>query len=122
MVLTDIYTQASIVKELADKIARGSNRLHVSGLVGSMPAIVASAVASNMPDCNQLFIANNKEEAYYPSTISKPSSTKPRPNSNKSGRSSSPPLTATPAKTASSTTMAPTFSKPTMPTSCSGAK
>ncbi|MCQ2274094.1 MAG: transcription-repair coupling factor [Bacteroidales bacterium] len=65
MVLTDIYTQASIVKELADKIARGSNRLHVSGLVGSMPAIVASAVASNMPDCNQLFIANNKEEAYY---------------------------------------------------------
>ena len=34
-------------------------------MVGSMPAAVAAALALNQPDKGQLFIAGNKEEAYY---------------------------------------------------------
>ena len=43
----------------------GKDRLHITGMVGSMPAAVAAALALNQPDKGQLFIAGNKEEAYY---------------------------------------------------------
>ena len=43
----------------------GKDRLQITGMVGSMPAAVAAALALNQPDKGQLFIAGNKEEAYY---------------------------------------------------------
>ena len=65
MLLTDLYRHSKIVEQLGAFLLSGKDRLHITGMVGSMPAAVAAALALNQPDKGQLFIAGNKEEAYY---------------------------------------------------------
>lgn len=65
MLLTDIYRQSKVVEQLEEAILSGKDRIHVSGMVGSMAAAVAAAVALDQPDRGQLFVAGNREEAYY---------------------------------------------------------
>ncbi len=65
MLLTDLYRHSKIVEQLGVFLLSGKDRLHITGMVGSMPAAVAAALALNQPDKGQLFIAGNKEEAYY---------------------------------------------------------
>ncbi len=65
MLLTDFYRQSKIVAQLRETLRAGKDRIHLNGMVGSMPAAVAAALAQLQPDKGQLFIAGNKEEAYY---------------------------------------------------------
>jgi len=65
MLLTDIYTNSQLVEQLNTLLRSGQDRIHASGLTGSLSAIVATSLALLNPDRNQLFIASNKEEAYY---------------------------------------------------------
>ena len=65
MLLTDIYRQSRVVAQLGGLLRDGKDRIHVNGMVGSMPAAVAAALALEQPDRGQLLIAGNKEEAYY---------------------------------------------------------
>lgn len=65
MVLTDIYCESQVVAQLSEQLRGGVDRIHVDGLVGSMPAAVSAALAMKCCDRGQLLIANNKEEAYY---------------------------------------------------------
>lgn len=65
MLLTDIYSKSKVVDTLGKLLAKGSNRIHINGMVGSMPAAVMASMALMQRDKGQLVIANNKEEAYY---------------------------------------------------------
>lgn len=65
MLLTDIYCKSKVVEQVADLLRKGSDRIHIDGLVGSMPAVVAAALGTECADRGQLLIANSKEEAYY---------------------------------------------------------
>ena len=65
MLLTELYSQSKIVEQLGKELEAGKDRLHVNGLTGSLPAVVAAALAVQNPDKSQLLIAGNKEEAYY---------------------------------------------------------
>ncbi len=65
MLLTDIYTNSQLVERINTLLHSGQDRIHTSGMTGSLSAIVASTLAVLNPDRNQLFIAGNKEEAYY---------------------------------------------------------
>ena len=65
MLLTEIYTQSKIVDQLGARLEAGADRIHVDGMTGSLPAIVAAALAEKYPDKSQLLIASGKEEAYY---------------------------------------------------------
>ena len=40
-------------------------RVHLSGATGSLPALLCATLAESMPKSHHLFIAPNKEEAYY---------------------------------------------------------
>ena len=52
--------------EALDKVlAEGKNRVHINGLTGSLPAVVAASMAQRHPDRDHLLIAGTKEEAYY---------------------------------------------------------
>ena len=65
MILTEIYSQSKIVEQLGAMLEAGEDRVHVDGLTGSLPAIVAASLAEKYPDKSQLLIATGKEEAYY---------------------------------------------------------
>ena len=65
MILTEIYSQSKIVEQLGSLLEKGSDRIHIDGMTGSLPAIVAAALAEKYPDKSQLLIASGKEEAYY---------------------------------------------------------
>ncbi|MCQ2296601.1 MAG: transcription-repair coupling factor [Bacteroidales bacterium] len=65
MLLVDKYKDSHIVETLDKLLAEGTNRVHVNGMTGSMPAVVAAAMALRHPDRGQLLIAGTKEEAYY---------------------------------------------------------
>ena len=65
MLITEIYTQSKIVDRLDALLEKGVDRIHVDGLTGSLPAIVAATLAEKYPDKSQLLIASGKEEAYY---------------------------------------------------------
>lgn len=60
-----LYKEDSLVKAISEKTKQGTkNILQLKGLVGSMDAIVASAVFELVPR-NHLFILHDKEEASY---------------------------------------------------------
>ena len=63
--LTDIYTDSQIVASIDRLLEAGTDRIHATGMTGSLSAVVASAMATLRPDRSQLIIAGNKEEAYY---------------------------------------------------------
>ena len=65
MLLTEIYSQSKIVDQLGARLEAGADRIHIDGMTGSLPAIVAAALAERCPDKSQLLIASGKEEAYY---------------------------------------------------------
>lgn len=65
MLLTDTYCNSAIVKSLLELIDRTHARIHIDGMVGSLTTAVGAAVAVERPTSNLLFIAANKEEAYY---------------------------------------------------------
>ncbi len=65
MILTEIYSQSKIVDQLGALLEKGADRIHIDGMTGSLPAIVAAAMAERYPDKSQLLIASGKEEAYY---------------------------------------------------------
>lgn len=64
-ILTGIYAESDLVNHLSEKLVKRQSRIHVSGLTGSLAAIVAAAVEERMPTVSQLLIASNKEDAYY---------------------------------------------------------
>ncbi len=65
MLLTDIYTNAQIVAQINNLLDTGCERIHATGMTGSLSAVVAAAMAVQRPDRSQLIVAGNKEEAYY---------------------------------------------------------
>lgn len=65
MLLTEFYGKSKIVAELDELLLKGCDRIHVDGMVGSMTAAVASALAVKRSDRCHLLIAGSKEEAYY---------------------------------------------------------
>lgn len=65
MLLTDIYNEAQVVERLDASLALGKDRIHVNGMTGSLPAVVAATMLLRHPECGQMLIAGNKEEAYY---------------------------------------------------------
>ena len=65
MEITEYYRRSKLVGQLGELLQKGTNRIHVTGMVGSMSAAVAAAMAMEMPDRGQLLVAGNKEEAYY---------------------------------------------------------
>ena len=65
MKITEYYRRSKILEQLVGLLQNGANRIHVSGMVGSMPAAVAAALALEEPTRGQLLVAGNKEEAYY---------------------------------------------------------
>ena len=65
MLLTDIYSNAQIVAQINSLLDAGCERIHATGMTGSLSAVVAAAMAVQRPDRSQLIVAGNKEEAYY---------------------------------------------------------
>ena len=59
MLLTDIYTNSQLVDQLKSLLESGRDRIHLSGMTGSLSAVVASVMALQYPDRSQLFIAGN---------------------------------------------------------------
>ncbi len=66
MTLTEYYQEnAAVVVRLAALLEGRGGRLHVDGMAGSLPAVVAAALAAGNPTASHLLIATSKEEAYY---------------------------------------------------------
>ena len=65
MLLTEQYQNSRLVDSLVERLRGRGARLHVDGMRGSLPAVVAAAVATRLSTVNQLIIASNKEEAFY---------------------------------------------------------
>ncbi len=65
MLLTEIYQKAERVAALDRLTAPASARIHLGGLTGSLPAVVAAALAQREPQRTYLFIASTKEDAFY---------------------------------------------------------
>ena len=65
MILTELYQDSELLRQISEKLQAKNARLHVDGLVGSMPAIVIAALWQRIPTVSQLVIAPTKEDAYY---------------------------------------------------------
>ena len=65
MILNELYADSALVADLAAKLEGRGARLHVDGLTGSLPAVVAAALAAKKPTVNQLFVAPTKDDAFY---------------------------------------------------------
>lgn len=65
MILSELYSQSELVKQLIDKLHNGSARIHIDGMSGSLPAMLGAALAQYGPKRRHLFIIPDKEEAFY---------------------------------------------------------
>jgi transcription-repair coupling factor (superfamily II helicase) len=65
MILNDLYADSALTTTLAEKLRGRGARLHVDGMTGSLPAVVAAAVATRLSTVNQLIIAPSKDDAFY---------------------------------------------------------
>ena len=65
MNLLELYTESTLVGRIAEALTEHGARLHVGGMLGSMPAVVAAAVATRFPTATHLLLAPSKEDAYY---------------------------------------------------------
>ncbi len=65
MLLTEIYNNSPLVRQAEELLQQGENRIHIEGMTGTLPAVAGACIAQRRADCGQLFIASNKEEAYY---------------------------------------------------------
>ena len=65
MILNELYADSALVASLAEKLRGRGARLHVDGMTGSLPAVIAAAVATRLSTVNQLVIAPSKDDAFY---------------------------------------------------------
>ena len=65
MILTELYQESALLAQMNDRLGKERARLHVDGLVGSLPAVYVAAMACRCPTLNHLVIAPSKEEAFY---------------------------------------------------------
>ncbi|MCQ2297365.1 MAG: transcription-repair coupling factor [Bacteroidales bacterium] len=65
MLLTEKYYKSSIVKSLLTLADKPQARIHIDGLVGSLPTTICATIAVERPTSSILMIAPSKEEAYY---------------------------------------------------------
>lgn len=65
MKLSEYYSHSKLATALTEALAKSQARIHIGGMTGSIPAVVAAALAQQQLECNQLLIAGDKEEAYY---------------------------------------------------------
>ena len=65
MPLFEEYQHSRLAEQLAVGLEAGRTRMHVSGMTGSLPAVVMAALAERRPTISQLVIAPTKEEAFY---------------------------------------------------------
>ncbi len=65
MLLTEEYKNSKLAVELCEKLKQSQARIHISGLTGSLPAVLGATVAECLPQSNFIFIVGNKEDAFY---------------------------------------------------------
>lgn len=65
MLLLDQYANSPLVVSLHEALSSEGARVRVSGLSGSLDAVVAAALFAGDPRSTHLLIAPDKEEAYY---------------------------------------------------------
>lgn len=65
MILTELYQESALLAQIIDHLGKKRARLHVDGLVGSLPAVLVASMAIRRPTVSQLVIAPSKEEAFY---------------------------------------------------------
>ena len=65
MILTELYQESALLTQMIDHLGKERARLHVDGLVGSLPAVLVASMAIRRPTVSQLVIAPSKEEAFY---------------------------------------------------------
>ena len=65
MILNELYADSALVASLTEKLRGRGARLHVDGMTGSLPAVIAAAVATRLSTVNQLVIAPSKDDAFY---------------------------------------------------------
>ena len=65
MILTELYQESALLAQMIDRLGKERARLHVDGLVGSLPAVLVASLARRCPTVSQLVIAPSKEEAFY---------------------------------------------------------
>jgi len=65
MILTELYQESALLAQIIDHLGKERARLHVDGLVGSLPAVLVASLARRCPTVSQLVIAPSKEEAFY---------------------------------------------------------
>ena len=65
MILTELYQESALLTQMIDHLGKECARLHVDGLVGSLPAVLVASLARRCPTVSQLVIAPSKEEAFY---------------------------------------------------------
>ncbi len=65
MILTELYQESALLAQIIDRLGKERARLHVDGLVGSLPAVLVASMAIRRPTVSQLVIAPSKEEAFY---------------------------------------------------------
>ncbi len=63
--MVELYSESTILKQIADALEPRQVRLAVDGMSGSMPSVVVAALAGKIPTANQIVIAPSKEDAYY---------------------------------------------------------
>ena len=65
MLLTEQYKNSKLVAELCKALTPDQARVHVSGLTGSLPAVIGATLAQILNQNNLFFIVGSKEDAYY---------------------------------------------------------
>ena len=65
MILTELYQDSELLRQISEKLQAEKARIHVDGLVGSLPAAIIATLAQRMPTINQLVLAPTKEDAFY---------------------------------------------------------
>ena len=63
--LTELYTGSALIGRIAEALKTERARVHVDGLTGSLPCVVAAALSRRQRTASQLVIAPSKEEAFY---------------------------------------------------------
>ena len=63
--LVEYYSATPLLDRLGEALAPRQVRLHLDGMTGSMPAVVAAALAERQHTSNQIIVAPSKEDAYY---------------------------------------------------------
>ena len=63
--LLERYLSSAEIAQITEALNGNATRLRLKGMAGSMAAVVGGAVHKSLSDKTLLFIAENKERAYY---------------------------------------------------------